>query len=537
VSVDLQSCVAAERQWGCEAVAAGWLSPEDVAPLESFDVTEPGALFGGSIHRPLVAAFFGGTGVGKSSLLNRLAREPVARVGVERPTSREVSVYLHESVELARLPGEFPVDRVRIARHRDAAGAPVLWIDMPDMDSIEAANRALALAWLPHIDVVIYVVSPERYRDDKGWRLLVQHGRRHAWLFVMNQIDRADPVQTGDFLRQLQRAGFQQPVVLRTDCQPEIALRQPDDFTQLEALLRQLADEHAFGQLQRHAARQAREALQERLARCAERLDTVAELEKLRQCWAQTWREATASIRDGQEWAIRATAGVLASGGPNANSGVLWDEWAQSGWEDALGRLTVEAGQHGWPIRRVRGALTQLPAQARAVVLTETRLTAAQTLARPGGRWRRGLSRLSGAAIGLLPLAAAAWVAARAVSAWRVAGETGSAHDYLGAEFVIHGALLIGLATLLPWLLNRALRPNLQRLAEGALRRGLENALARLEREALAALEPLEEERRRMTETAAALQATCTAEATDAPAPPAGLLKQVWQQDGQGGLG
>ncbi|HLF97170.1 MAG TPA: GTPase domain-containing protein, partial [Methylococcaceae bacterium] len=235
----LQKHLAAARQWAREAAGAGWLAAEDAAALENFDATEPGALFEGD-GRPLVAAFFGGTGVGKSSLLNRLAGEPVARVGVERPTSHEVSLYLHESVELARLPGEFPVERVRIARHRNAARRGVLWIDMPDMDSTDAANRAQALAWLPHIDVVIYVVSPERYRDDKGWRLLVQHGQRHAWLFVMNQSDHADPAQIEDFLRQLQRAGFRQPVVLGTDCQPETALRQSDDFTRLETLLGEL---------------------------------------------------------------------------------------------------------------------------------------------------------------------------------------------------------------------------------------------------------------------------------------------------------
>lgn len=527
MNAGLQAHLAAARQWAREAAGAGWLAAQDAAALENFDATEPGALFEGE-RRPLVAAFFGGTGVGKSSLLNRLAGEPVARVGVERPTSHEVSLYLHESVELARLPGEFPVERVRIARHRNAARRDVLWIDMPDMDSTDAANRAQALAWLPHIDVVIYVVSPERYRDDKGWRLLMQHGQRHAWLFVMNQSDHADPAQVEDFLRQLQRAGFQQPVVLGTDCQPEPALRQSDDFTRLETLLGELFDEHALGQMQRHAAHQALGALQSRLAHCAERLAHVEELDMLRPRWVDAWRETSTTIRDGQEWAIRAYTGALASGGPNAAPAALWDEWAQSAWEDALGRLSVEAGEHGWPIKRVRAALAEQSAKARSLALTETRLAAVQALARPCGRGRRFLSRLSSAALALLPLGAAGWVAARAVDAWRLAGETGSI-PYLGTDFVIHGALLIGLAALLPWLLRRALQPDLERLAEQALRRGLDNALARLEQEALTALNPLEEERRSTVQALAELQTAAGEKEETGEAPVDPTLERMWQ--------
>ena len=53
-----------------------------------------------------------------------------------------------------------------------AARRDVAWLDMPDIDSVEARNKSLVLSWLPYVDWLIYVVSPERYRDDVGWRLL-----------------------------------------------------------------------------------------------------------------------------------------------------------------------------------------------------------------------------------------------------------------------------------------------------------------------------------------------------------------------------
>ena len=57
----------------------------------------------------------GGTGVGKSSLLNRLAGKAVAKTGIERPTSREVTLFHHRSVALQHLPENLPIASVKIA--------------------------------------------------------------------------------------------------------------------------------------------------------------------------------------------------------------------------------------------------------------------------------------------------------------------------------------------------------------------------------------------------------------------------------------
>ena len=66
---------------------------------------------------------------------------------------------------------------------------------MPDFDSDETANKDQVLQWLPHIDLLIYVVTPERYKDAEGWRMMLENSYRHAWLFVINKWDRADAVQ------------------------------------------------------------------------------------------------------------------------------------------------------------------------------------------------------------------------------------------------------------------------------------------------------------------------------------------------------
>ena len=129
------------REWFERATSAGWFDETDRRRINSVEKATPADLFAVDQIRPLVVALFGGTGVGKSSLLNQLAGETVARVGVERPTSRDVTMYVHESVQLAALPPELPVDRIQIKRHGSTAFREVLWIDAPDIDSIEEANR------------------------------------------------------------------------------------------------------------------------------------------------------------------------------------------------------------------------------------------------------------------------------------------------------------------------------------------------------------------------------------------------------------
>ncbi|MEE9398518.1 MAG: GTP-binding protein, partial [Methylococcales bacterium] len=59
------------KSWSQQGVETGWLSQSYADALNQLDERTPASLFDQDSQRPLVVAFFGGTGVGKSTLLNR----------------------------------------------------------------------------------------------------------------------------------------------------------------------------------------------------------------------------------------------------------------------------------------------------------------------------------------------------------------------------------------------------------------------------------------------------------------------------------
>ncbi len=483
------------RDWAQRAVDDHWLQPSDLRELTALESRSPAELFEPGSHRPLVAAFFGGTGVGKSSLLNRLAGQSVARTGVERPTSREVSVYLHDSVSTSGLPRHFPMEQIRIAQHRDETARQVMWVDMPDIDSVEQHNRALVLKWLPHIDVLIYVVSPERYRDDKGWRLLREHGGDHAWLFVLNQWDRGQPVQLEDFRRLLGTAGFQDPVVLRTDCRPLAAERREDDFAALQRLLRDIATQHVMSQLEQRAEHARLTGLQTALRTAMGRLGRKEGYASLQAEWAGIWSAAEQGLLAGLEWPMQTAVAIFTgreanplsrsldltqapkpAPAPGEPRPLLWDDWAESRLQDAVRELLVAAGNQGLPVLPLKTALEPCALDAGRRVLSQGQLMLRQALARPGNGAQRIALKLAGLLSILLPLGAMGWAAYQVVKGYY---DSAMQHlDYLGADFAIHSLLLIGLSWLLPWFACTRLKPSVEKSALKGLRSGVTAALA-----------------------------------------------------------
>jgi hypothetical protein len=176
------------------------------------------------VVRPLlVIVLMGGTGVGKSTLLNALAGGTIAQASFARPTTRDPVVYYHQSVRPDRL--DPALRHCRLAPHDRPALEQKILVDTPDLDSNDLANREKLQAILPVADVVLYVGSQEKYHDKLGWELFLEQRRRRAFAFVLNKWDRCIRDQGGglrpdeDLLRDLRSEGFDDPLLFRTCAQ------------------------------------------------------------------------------------------------------------------------------------------------------------------------------------------------------------------------------------------------------------------------------------------------------------------------------
>src|SRR5215207_910645 len=132
---------------GLEKRLRGWIDSRHRFPLSMLQRAELEGLADDlrrqgdtlDVEKPLlVVMLMGGTGVGKSTLLNALAGAPIAQAAFTRPTTRDPVVYFHHSVRSERLD---PALRLcRLAQHDRAGLEQKIIVDPPDLDSNDLAN-------------------------------------------------------------------------------------------------------------------------------------------------------------------------------------------------------------------------------------------------------------------------------------------------------------------------------------------------------------------------------------------------------------
>ncbi|OIH83653.1 ABC transporter [Arthrobacter sp. UCD-GKA] len=150
-----------------------------------------------------VVGFFGATGSGKSSLFNAVAGQDLARAAATRPTTSQPLAGIWGRTgsdplldwlgvqERHVLDSPLRLEKKGIfGSEKEASG--LILLDLPDFDSTVAANREIATKLAGQVDVLIWVLDPQKYADAAVHhdfiRPLATHGS--VTLVVLNQIDK-----------------------------------------------------------------------------------------------------------------------------------------------------------------------------------------------------------------------------------------------------------------------------------------------------------------------------------------------------------
>jgi hypothetical protein len=157
-------------------------SLEKEANLLSLKLTSADASF-------LIVGLLGGTGVGKSTIMNALAGSEIASASHRRPHTDRILIYRHAKSHplLGEDLGALPWREIS---HEADPIKHILLCDLPDFDSLVGAHRKSVLDFLEHLDILVWVSSPEKYADGRFYEFLgLVPKARENFIFVLNKVD------------------------------------------------------------------------------------------------------------------------------------------------------------------------------------------------------------------------------------------------------------------------------------------------------------------------------------------------------------
>jgi energy-coupling factor transporter ATP-binding protein EcfA2 len=225
----------------------------------------------------LVVVLAGGSGVGKSTLLNAIAGDTLAETSEFRPCTSLPTVY--------HPPGA----RLNLPEWRTVPGSALeqlVIIDTPDSDTVVRDHRETVQQALALCDLVLLCGSPEKYLDEATWSLLRPLRGERTMVCVETKAYENVPSVRDHWLAHLREQGFQVDGYFRVN-----ALRTLDrkltgdprdgefDFPGLERFLQEELNRERIGRIKRSNAvgllRKTISVLHQRIGQRATALDAV----------------------------------------------------------------------------------------------------------------------------------------------------------------------------------------------------------------------------------------------------------------------
>lgn len=207
----------------------------------------------------LTVGLLGGTGVGKSTLMNALAGEHIASASHRRPHTDRILIYRHLQAPSPSLDmGDLPWREII---HESDAVRQILLCDLPDFDSIVDEHRERVQQFIEHLDLLIWVTSPEKYGDGRFYEFLAATAKAPGnFIFVLNKLDllfQGDAPEQGynkmdllidGFKKHLAKNGVTKPILYPLSAQ-EFFEKDLSPWNQLPAFSQQLFQQRDMKQI------------------------------------------------------------------------------------------------------------------------------------------------------------------------------------------------------------------------------------------------------------------------------------------------
>ncbi|MFO0536650.1 MAG: GTPase domain-containing protein [Planctomyces sp.] len=238
------------------------------------------------LESPLVVATFGGTGTGKSTLVNALVGQEVALAGRQRPTTKQPVLLVHPDFDLQATG--LPVEQCLVRRIDAPILRDLVLLDCPDPDTSEDAeaggNLQRLRSLLPYCDVLLVAATQQKYRSARIAEELGDAAAGCRLVFVQTHADQ--DVDIRDDWRRVLSEKFQVSDLFFVDSRKALSeqqqgLRPTGDFGRLQELLsRQLGSSRRLAVRRANLVDLLEEVLESGLAESQRLLPQVERLQE-----------------------------------------------------------------------------------------------------------------------------------------------------------------------------------------------------------------------------------------------------------------